>query len=218
MQTLPLFPLNTVLFPGMPLSLHIFEDRYKQMINYCLETREPFGVVLIESGAEALGPLAQPHLIGCTAHITQVQPLAGGRMNIIAVGQDRFQIESLNFETESYLTGQVEILPLQNDNPDALVPVGHKLRPLLKHYLQLLAQADNLQFDFQQLPTDALALVYLAAFLLQIPADQKQELLDMMDARELAGAVLAAYRRETVLLDAMLRQKVTDDNGLFSLN
>ena len=86
MFELPLFPLNTVLFPGMPLPLHIFEDRYKQMINNCLEEKEPFGVVLIRNGKEALGPLAQPHSIGCTARIVEVQKLSDGRMNITSVG------------------------------------------------------------------------------------------------------------------------------------
>ena len=56
MIELPLFPLNTVLFPGMPLGLHIFEDRYKLMIGQCVQERRPFGVVLIRSGQEALGP------------------------------------------------------------------------------------------------------------------------------------------------------------------
>ena len=58
MITLPLFPLNTVLFPGIPVHLHIFEERYKEMISQCLEARVPFGVVLIKSGPEALGPAA----------------------------------------------------------------------------------------------------------------------------------------------------------------
>jgi Lon protease-like protein len=57
MFELPLFPLNTVLFPGMPLTLHIFEDRYKRMIRTCLKTRQPFGVVLVRHGQEAFGPL-----------------------------------------------------------------------------------------------------------------------------------------------------------------
>ena len=70
MFELPLFPLNIVLFPGMPLSLHIFEDRYKLLIGKCLQERQPFGVVLIKKGIEALGPLAEPHHIGCTAFVS----------------------------------------------------------------------------------------------------------------------------------------------------
>ena len=92
MLDLPLFPLNTVLFPGMPLSLHIFEDRYKRMIGECIDSGNPFGVVLIKRGQEANGPLAEPHEIGCTARIIEVEPLSEGRMNIVVLGQKRFRI------------------------------------------------------------------------------------------------------------------------------
>ena len=98
MFELPIFPLNTVLFPGMPLSLHIFEDRYKLMIGKCLQERRAFGVVLIRQGAEALGPLAEPNKIGCTAFISQVERLHQGRMNIGVIGQRRFRIISLDTE------------------------------------------------------------------------------------------------------------------------
>ena len=60
MVEIPLFPLNTVLFPNMPLSLHIFEPRYKIMVEQCLSREEPFGVALIQKGREALGPLPEP--------------------------------------------------------------------------------------------------------------------------------------------------------------
>ncbi|MCS7071304.1 MAG: LON peptidase substrate-binding domain-containing protein, partial [Anaerolinea sp.] len=78
MVMLPLFPLNTVLFPGIPISLHIFEDRYKLMINRCLNSQMPFGIVLLQSGSEVqgAGPAPQPYSIGCTAHIVQVQRLS----------------------------------------------------------------------------------------------------------------------------------------------
>lgn len=86
MYELPLFPLNTVLFPGTPIQLHIFEDRYLKMINRCIEEHKPFGVVLIEEGSEAFGPLAKPYRIGCTALIAKVEKLEDGRINITAVG------------------------------------------------------------------------------------------------------------------------------------
>src|SRR5438045_9705996 len=90
-ELLSLFPLNTVLFPGMPLPLHIFEERYKLMIGRCIEEERPFGVVLIQSGPEVGGP-AVPHLVGTTAHIAAVKHADDGRMNLIAIGQERFQI------------------------------------------------------------------------------------------------------------------------------
>ena len=75
MYELPLFPLNVVLFPGMPLPLHIFEDRYKEMIADCIRENRPFGVVLIEEGSAEHGPAARPVAIGCTAEIAQVQEM-----------------------------------------------------------------------------------------------------------------------------------------------
>src|SRR5205814_5524803 len=88
-ELMALFPLNTVLFPGMPLPLHIFEERYKLMIGRCLEEERPFGVVLIQSGPE-VGGTAVPHRVGTTAHIAAVRRLDDGRMNLIAIGQERF--------------------------------------------------------------------------------------------------------------------------------
>ncbi len=65
---IPLFPLKTVLFPGMPINLHIFEERYRLMINRCIDEQLPFGVVLIQKGEEALGPFwPNSHQVGCTA-------------------------------------------------------------------------------------------------------------------------------------------------------
>src|SRR5882672_7382750 len=107
---LPLFPLNTVLFPGMSLPLHIFEERYRQMINACISQNAPFGVVLIESGREVGSP-ATPHAIGTSAHIAGVERMADGRLHIEVVGQQRFHILSLHYD-EAYLTGTIEEFPL----------------------------------------------------------------------------------------------------------
>jgi len=126
---LPLFPLNTVLFPGMPLQLHIFEDRYKKMINLCLERSIPFGVVLIDRGSEAYGPLAEPKDIGCTAQIIETQPLADGRMNIVALGQERFRTIMVDRRKALYLNGIIELFPLQDENKDAVMQAGDRLKP-----------------------------------------------------------------------------------------
>src|SRR5262245_66168313 len=122
MYELPLFPLNTVLFPGMPLRLHIFEERYKLMIGRCYAEGEPFGVTLIKRGQE-VGGRAEPFQIGCKAVITEVEPLEGGRMNIVAVGSERFQIHSLK-HNQPYLIGMVDSLPLANDDSQYLSDKG----------------------------------------------------------------------------------------------
>lgn len=219
MYRLPLFPLNTVLFPGMPLSLHIFEERYKLMIGRCIEQEQPFGVVLIEQGAEVLGlgPEAHPHLVGCTARITQVQPVGMGRMNIIAIGQERFQIVSLE-RTEAYLVGQVRAFPLLDDEPEELAREGRLLRPWVERYLRTLEAIENIQLDTHQIPYDALPLAYLGASLLKINMSQKQEMLAVPRAVDLVHGIRSFYRREVTLLNAMLQESNAVDEGPFSLN
>src|SRR5260370_10948037 len=107
---LPLFPLNTVLFPGMALPLHIFEPRYRLMIEECLNTGGAFGIVLISSGRE-VGEPAVPHSVGTTAHISGVERLPDGRFNIEIIGQQRFHIVSLEND-QAYLTGTIAEFPL----------------------------------------------------------------------------------------------------------
>lgn len=217
MYKLPLFPLNTVLFPGMPLRLYIFEKRYKEMMSLCLQSRQPFGVVLIREGVEANGPLAQPYMIGCTAHIIQVEPLAQGRMNITAVGQERFKILTLNYDC-AYLAGIVESSPLDDYSPLTLQRGGSRLRPWVERYLEMLSQAGHIEFDPQQLPDDPLALAYLTAYLLQIPPTQKQELLAINEAPVFVDTVGKLCRREVLLLDTVTTHINAEAPGPFSVN
>ncbi len=215
MNDLPLFPLDTVLFPGMPLSLHIFEDRYKLMIGMCLERRQPFGVVLIKEGAEALGPLAEPHLVGCTARITQVERLGQGRMNIGAVGRRRFRILSINRDLP-YLVGNAAYYPLQSDTP-GIESAAAKLRPWVVRYMDELAQIEGSEFDPLRLPEEPIQLAYIAASILRIPSNQKQAFLTAVSADELLDSLRWHYRREVAFLKVMVEQPITDQ-GPFSLN
>lgn len=202
MLELPLFPLNSVLFPGTLINLHIFEERYKQMVNLCLQTQQPFGVVLIAEGREAYGP-ARPHLIGCTARIIRVQPLAQGRMDISAIGQERFEIQSLRHDLP-YLVGMVELRPLIRDNAELLAKVSGRLRPLVSRYLDILSSLENVQFSPPDLPADPVALAYLAAAILQqVPQSSKQNLLTTEHALELLNTVQAMYQFEVALLNRM---------------
>ena len=214
---LPLFPLNTVLFPGIPLRLHIFEPRYKAMVRHCLDKDQAFGVVLIAEGVEANGPLAQPHLVGCTARIVQMEPLADGRMNIVALGQERFQVRSLRHD-QPYLVGDVELYPMASENPAALMAAARRLRPLLARYLEILSAAGVLDFDVDQLPDDPLELGYLGAALLQVSIEQKQALLSIERASTFLEHMSALYRQEVALLASMPRFEDQAGPGAFSLN
>jgi len=217
MFELPLFPLNTVLFPGMPLSLHIFEERYKRMMQVCIDSSKPFGVVLIKRGMEAHGPLAEPHEIGCTARILEVEPLSEGRMNIVALGQKRFRIISL-YDQNSTLVGKVELYPLEVPDKEILTSTGKRLRPWVKRYMDILSRVSDTDLEAEHLPNDPLALANLAAVLLQVPPIQKQPLLAAERAVEFLEKIYALYRREVVLLDAIVTHEMQTEKHLFSKN
>jgi Lon protease-like protein len=221
MERLPLFPLNTVLFPGMPIYLHIFEERYQLMVMHCLETRSPFGVVMLKSGSEveAIGSSPQPYPIGCTAHITQVQELGDGRKNIVAVGHERFEIVNQYYD-EPYLTGDVRILLLKQTGDGQLSLQSRQLRVLLERYLNILRNIDTASNDtIPQLPDDSLSLVYLAASIIRIPAPEKQSLLVENDVLQLIAELRGLYRREVTLLEIMASSAAPEVSvGPFSLN
>jgi Lon protease-like protein len=218
MFEIPLFPLNTVLFPGTPIHLHIFEERYKQMINTCLQEKSPFGVVLIRNGMEALGPLAEPFRIGCTAEIAQVQRLEDGRMNLVAVGQKRIRILSFDSLTQPYLIGKVRLYPLTNPDPEGVAAQAILLRRQLEQLVELLSRAGGSQLDLNQLPQDGVSLAFLAAAVLQISPLQKQELLSIERADKLMGKLQHLYRRELTLMQAVLADVKILQAGGFSRN
>lgn len=224
MFELPLFPLNTVLFPGMPLALHIFEDRYKLMIGKCLQERRPFGVVLIRQGAEAHGPLPEPNTIGCTAFISQVERVHQGRMNIGVIGQRRFRIASLNADLP-YLRGQVAYYPLQEDDLQAQKRLAGRLRPWVARYLHHLARLGSETLAAEDLPAEPVPLAYASAALLQIAASQKQALLSIERAATLLTELRKIYRSELAILKAIgqlpgpeLGEDPNRDQSAFSLN
>ncbi|GMU41383.1 MAG: hypothetical protein AMXMBFR23_22490 [Chloroflexota bacterium] len=107
MTFLRLFPLqSTVLFPGMPLTLTVFEERYRTLVAECVEHNEPFGIALIREGAE-VGGEATPFHTGTTARIVTVQPASGGRLSLTLRGVRRFRITTLHHD-RPYLSADVE--------------------------------------------------------------------------------------------------------------
>jgi len=215
---LPIFPLNTVLFPQAPIHLHIFEERYLEMIGICVEKGLPFGVVLIRRGAEALGPLAEPHQVGCSAKIAQIQRMQDGRMNILAIGEERFRILSLNKKEHPYLSGTVEMDPLQPSDINEIVRLSRRLRPLIERYLNILDQSGVVSVDRLPLPDDPITLAYMAGSVIQAPPIQKQVLLSAENGVVLLTELLSMYHRETALLQAILKKKAVEGKGGFSIN
>lgn len=219
MMDLPLFPLDTVLFPGMPLTLHIFEERYRQMIQECMQGGALFGVVLIKEGVEALGPLPEPHRIGCIAEIAQIQSLQDGRMNLVAVGRQRFQILSLHRD-RPYLRAVVEQFPLEANPAQGTAEATQRLLPRVEEYLAMLSAAGDVGFDISALPVDPETLAYLAATVLQIPNERKQDLLATVSEYALLAELQELYRRELPVLRLLLQEDDPPSPGPipFSMN
>ena len=206
---LRLFPLNSVLFPGMRMPLHIFEERYKIMIRECIEEDAPFGVMLIRSGAE-VGGTAVPHDIGTTARILQVEYLDDGRMNIFAIGGERFRTVAIN-TTQPYLRGEVSVIEQQPSTDSAFVAV-QRARQLFDDYLKTYLALGDQWTRGVYLPDDpGEAADYIAARL-DVATDLKQSWLEELvpDARlqreletitevlpEMHGRLVAHLRQKT---------------------
>jgi len=203
---LPLFPLNTVLFPGQMLPLHIFEDRYRLMIRRCLAEDLPFGVVLIRRGRE-VGDEAEPHGVGTVARIIKSSHLPDGTMDIITVGQERFCIHHL-IHDQPYLRGEVKTLPMQEPaDPSAVATLADAVRDNVKYYIKLIAEAAGLQIQVDEMPDMPLQLGYLAGVAMQIDNREKQELLANSSLQEVLTREVHLLHRENALLRWMIAQR-----------
>lgn len=200
---LPLFPLKTVLFPGMALPLHIFEKRYRVMVRHCLEEDRPFGVLLIREGKEVGGD-AVPYDVGTTARITEVDTLADGCMNIETTGQRRFRVRRFRSGETPYLQGEITWFPLTGrESPEAMAE-AEALRPLISNYVSLLARTAGLHVGLEHLPTDPATLAFLTAIALQVSDQDKQKLLAVESVPGLLAEERSILRWEGRLLRFIL--------------
>ncbi len=202
---MPLFPLNVVLFPGMALPLHIFEARYREMINRCLDEDLAFGVVLIKEGPEVGGD-AQPRRVGTAARIVKVDRQPDGRMNIQVVGTRRFRIEELNRELP-YLSGRVRHFPVTDGDTKLAVERAHKVRPKIMRYVELLTKATGVQLELDRLPEDATSLAFLTAITLQVRPEDKHRMLALPGVPQLLELGNYYLGRELQLLEHMINSQ-----------
>jgi Lon protease-like protein len=201
--TLPLFPLHAVLFPGMPLPLHVFEERYLQMMRMVLEQDRQFGVVLIREGKEVGGP-AVPYRWGTLARITALQNLPDGTMNLWTVGEQRFRIVEIT-QHEPFLVAKVMLLPDVCDGCEQrILPVVHRATDRLEQYVRLLFSPEGGKHFVVELPHNPRVLANTIGAILQVPLIQKQKLLEMDDVlqRLEAGLMLLEEEIDRLLLKA----------------
>ena len=205
-EEVPLFPLNTVLFPGMPLPLHIFEPRYREMIAYCSDNEREFGVVLIREGSE-VGEPATPFDVGTLARIVGIDRLEDGRMNIVTVGTRRFHLESFATDKKSYVVGNVEPLEDENDSPADLAPLAEEVGVLLQRYTALAQAALEQDLTPLQVPPEPEALSYLVGGTLRIRNRERQRLLELRSTRRRLETEKELLIREAATLQEFIEQR-----------
>lgn len=191
---LPIFPLGTVLFPGMPLPLHIFEERYKRMIGRCLDGDRAFGVTLLKDGREVGGP-ATPHEIGTIARIIRAVKLEDGRYDLRTRGASRYHILDSSYE-DGYLTARVELIDEEALDLGDLARLRAAVDDQFEQYFGELAELTGTKLDPLTLPDDPTAAAYYVAHYLPIYTWEKQRLLEASSTDLRLYEELRLLRRE----------------------
>jgi Lon protease-like protein len=212
-ETLPLFPLGTVLYPGLLLPLHIFEDRYRELVRDLLAGPAPrrFGVIAIRKGRETgVDGISALYEIGCTATLRQVREHDDGRFDLVTAGAQRFRLLELDDETQPYLRGEVDMLPEETGDEAAAEAAAEAVRRGFRGYLDALAARGATQVSVPDLPDDPVLLSYLVAASVIIDLSDRQALLAEPDAAGRLAAERALLSRETTMLRSLTSTPAPD--------
>ncbi|MFI9365299.1 LON peptidase substrate-binding domain-containing protein [Kitasatospora sp. NPDC053057] len=221
-ERLPLFPLNTVLYPGLVLPLNVFEERYRRLVADLLEQPEDeprrFGVLAIKDGREVapvrpedgpagpldgLGtvtgdPLEAIYHVGCVADVSSAQPQPDGRYELLVTGITRFWLRSVDV-SGPYLTGEIE--PIEERSGEGSGALASEVERAFRVYQKRLAGArEATTHGRQQLPDDPQVLSYLVAAASVFETPVKQQLLACPDTAQRLRAELDLLRRESSVL------------------
>lgn len=213
LEEMPLFPLNTVLFPHAELQLHIFEERYRLMIQACINDERPFGIVLIRSGDEVGGP-AEPYMVGTACRVTQVTHLDGGRMDIRVTGERRFRIREID-ESQPYLVGYVEPV-IEHDHADSTQ--FNSLVTRICDVFEALVKVSIARSDFNirvTFPPDPVVLSFTMASFLTVDNLEKQRLLETTDTEERVAEMLPILENqlfETQMVQQSAHERLTTEH------
>jgi Lon protease-like protein len=185
----------------MPLPLHIFEPRYRQMIKECLEEGHSFGVVAIREGAET-GP-ATPHDVGTLAKIIRIERLEDGRMNLLVSGASRFEIVKTDRD-RPYLRGEIRIIPEAGDDLEATARLTEDTALAFRRYSNLVRALVGQEAQDPEPPMEPELLSYLIAAALNLQVPEKQALLAQRRTDERLALELRILRKEIALLNEMV--------------
>jgi Lon protease-like protein len=219
-EMLPLFPLSTVLFPGMRLPLHIFEERYRELVTDLLAAPEPrrFGVIAIRSGREVgTDGVTALHEIGCIAAVHQAVRHPDGRFDLATVGTSRFRLIGLD-RSRSYLTGEIELLPDEAlaGEPGPAQPGTAAAQAVtlvqagFRGYLNALADRGGGVISVADLPDEPVLLSYVVGAAMIIDLPERQSLLAAPDAVSRLRLERSLLVRETAMFRATTSRPAPD--------
>lgn len=214
-ELLPLFPLGTVLFPGMVLPLHVFEERYRQLVRDLLDDPEPrrFGVIAIREGRETgVDGVTSLYGVGCVTEIREVESHDDGRFELVTVGIKRFRLGALD-RSRPYLRARFETFgeaaASECGSRAALVAV-RQVQVAFRGYLDALVQHGGATVRIKELPDDPVLLSYVvgAAMIIDLPA--RQALLEEFDVVDRLNSERALLASEAGVLRATTTRPAPD--------
>ena len=224
-ELLPLFPLSTVLFPGMRLPLHIFEQRYRQLATDLQEQPEPrrFGVIAIRKGREVgADGITALYDVGCVARVRQISPHPDGRFDLATVGTERFRLLRVD-DSLPYFQGEVELLPEQElsgdaaadgaateATPSALAFATSRVQAGFRGYLNVLADRVGGVVNVAELPDEPLLLSYVVGAAMIIDLPERQSLLAAPTALDRLRLERSLLGRETAMFRATTSRPAPD--------
>ena len=211
-EILPLFPLGAVLYPGMLMPLHIFEERYRQLVRDLLDGAEPrrFGVIAIRKGRETgIDGVHSLYEIGCAATLRRVDRHEDGRFDIVTVGTQRFRLLGLD-QTRPYLQGVVEMLADEPADPAAAEPAVRVIQAAFREYLDALTEWGGASVRLEELPGEPELLSYIVAAAMVIDLPERRALLAEPDTLRRLARQRVLLSRETAMLRTTTSRPVPD--------
>ena len=192
---LPIFPLALVLFPGVPLPLHIFEPRYRQMLIDVRAGNSLFGVSYFDASTSEKEVPAAGH-VGCVAEVTETQPMPDGRSNILTVGIIRYQIEEYLERDEPYLLARVSYFEDEEEDAGLL---SESARDVAETFTRIARAVRTINDERANLPdisdTEPQRLSFLVAAAMEVDTDVKQNLLELRSTSERLQRLREMLRR-----------------------
>ncbi len=207
LEEMPLFPIPTVVFPYANLQLHVFEDRYRAMVNQCLDFDSPFGVVLARPGAEPES-MDDPYMVGTAVRIVSVHTYEDGSLDVQVQGERRFRIRKLE-EVSDRLVGYVEpVVELEYEDTPRVDALMMRAQESFKMYIEMVFSRSDFNIHIR-FPSDPTALSFQIAEFLPLDKLSKQKFLELTDTQERLHDLIPLIERQIVEAKSPLTYRLT---------